>query len=454
MGAYLRLFERRIEKVLERDKSKGVRERPGWEATSNGGYQGLDPSKDRRALIPPLGLREYWYPALPDNKVGRKPAFWMMLGDELVFFRNKQGEVVALSDVCPHRGASLSEGDCFYHGFVSCPYHGATYDGDGECVAFITEGPDSKMVGNLRVRVYPTRTLRGWVFVWMGEGEPAPIEEDVPPEFFESKGQTMVFTTYSYWHANWMVAVENHKDPHNTFYVHRNSWIQLRSAAGFRPTPLGPRPKVVNGRSLAGDERGNANYYADENGKGSYQLYFPGVDGVWPLHRLRRLWGWMFQLAIRRWQRYQTPEEWDMCNHLPAIVRSRVGGHGVYTRWAVPVTANLSRIVYMHGMRPKSALGRLWERIAWVTYYNWMVNFNFSGQDNAAAAPVRYWTPEHLSSTDSFLVFWRKLVADGSRDALRRRRGPDRDASGQETPAEESSYEHQREVGMTAGARQ
>src|SRR5436309_2803888 len=177
MGAYLRFFEKRIERELEQNKSKGVWEGPtdGQLARSNGTSAGLDTVKDRRALIPPLGLREYWYPALPANKVGKKPIYWVMLGDELVFFRDTQGQVAALSDVCPHRGASLAEGDCFYHGFVSCPYHGATFDGKGDCVAFITEGPDSRMVGNLRVRRYPTRELRGWVFVWMGEGEPAPI---------------------------------------------------------------------------------------------------------------------------------------------------------------------------------------------------------------------------------------------------------------------------------------
>ena len=40
---------------------------------------------------------------------------------------------------------------------------------------FITEGPDSRMVGRLKARKFPTRTLKGVVFVWMGEGEPAPI---------------------------------------------------------------------------------------------------------------------------------------------------------------------------------------------------------------------------------------------------------------------------------------
>lgn len=449
MGTYFRFFEDRIEKQLCAHKAKGVLGPPvEMRVGSNGrDFQGLDPARDRRALVPRLGLREYWYPALPAKKVGRKPVYWLMLGEELAFFRDKEGNVVALSDVCPHRGASLSEGDCFYRGFVTCPYHGATYNGRGECVAFITEGPESKMVGKLNVRSYPTRTLRDWVFVWMGQGEPAPIEEDVAPELFEPEGKTMVFSTYTYWHSNWMIAVENHKDPHNTFFVHRNSVTQLRSAGGFRPTPLGPRSKIVNGRSLVGDEEGNSRYYS-RDGKSSYHLYFPGVDGVWPLHQWRRLWGWFFRLFRGRRTRYEAPAEWENCNHLPSIVRSGVGGHGVYTRQAVPVTANLSRIVYFDCMRPQNWWGRLWERIAWVTYYNWLVNYNFSGQDNGASAPVRYWTPEYLSSTDSFLIAWRKLVTEGSRDALRRKAAGESQPTATETPAEEASYQRQSELGL------
>ena len=108
---------------------------------------------DRRSLIPALGLREYWYPALPAGDVGwKKPVGLKILGTDLVLFRDKGGEVQALWDYCPHRGVMLSWGDCFWKGYLSCPYHGATYDGDGECVEFITEGPDSKMVGRLKAR--------------------------------------------------------------------------------------------------------------------------------------------------------------------------------------------------------------------------------------------------------------------------------------------------------------
>ena len=117
--------------------------------------QPSDPD-DRRSLIPAKGLREYWYPALPDKAIGwKKPVGLKMLGEDLVFFRGKDGQVKALWDYCPHRGAYLSWGDCFWKGTVSCPYHGATFDGSGECVEFITEGPDSKMVG--RVQAKPDR---------------------------------------------------------------------------------------------------------------------------------------------------------------------------------------------------------------------------------------------------------------------------------------------------------
>jgi len=69
-------------------------------------------SGDIRPLIPKLGLREYWYPAIAASKIGhRKPVKVSMLGDDLCLFRGAEGAVVAIQDVCPHRGARLSEGD-------------------------------------------------------------------------------------------------------------------------------------------------------------------------------------------------------------------------------------------------------------------------------------------------------------------------------------------------------
>ena len=48
---------------------------------------------DRRELAPASGLREFWYPALLDEKVGKKPVRLRMLDEELCFFRDDKGKV-------------------------------------------------------------------------------------------------------------------------------------------------------------------------------------------------------------------------------------------------------------------------------------------------------------------------------------------------------------------------
>jgi len=372
-------------------------------------------SDDVRSLIPPLGLREYWYPALPAKGVGRKkPVAVRLLGTDLVLFRDKEGEVRALWDYCPHRGVYLSWGRCYWKGYLSCPYHGATFDGNGECVEFITEGPDSRMVGRLRARAYPTQTLKGIVFVWMGEGKPVPIEEDVPPEFFEDK--TLLLGAWRYWHVNWMIAVENTHDAHNCFYVHRNSFrVGKRTDGGRARTPMGYRAKIINNKIAQVIWGGPENYYA-RDGKVPFQMYYPRVGGYWPRTRWRLLWGRFFDWHIKRKRRlhprFQTPEEWEG-QRLPGMVRNNHWDH-MYTRWCIPVDENLTRVLYVRTARPSGFMAKLLELLFW-PLHNWEIHFNFSDQDYDAMRSVRYQYPEFLSSTDAFMVRFRRLIVQHGR---------------------------------------
>src|SRR5438067_2428494 len=175
---------------------------------------------DLRRLIPDLGLREFWYPAIRDKDVKKKPVYRKMMGDDLCFFRGKSGQVAALANACPHRGAMLAKGDCVFQGTVTCFYHGFTFDEHGECVAAIGEGPESPMPGQLRARVYPTTTHKGMVFVWMGRGEPKPLQECIPEEFFDDEALVLQWTTV--WPCNWRPGLENVGDAHFR-YLHRNS---------------------------------------------------------------------------------------------------------------------------------------------------------------------------------------------------------------------------------------
>jgi phenylpropionate dioxygenase-like ring-hydroxylating dioxygenase large terminal subunit len=342
-----------------------------------------------------------------------------LLGEDITLFRDKNGEVQALWDYCPHRGVYLSWGECFWKGYLSCAYHGATFDGDGECVEFITEGPDSKMVGQLRAKKFPTVTLKGLVFVWMGEGEPVPPEQDIPPELFED-GATVVLNTMRYWNCNWMISLENTTDAHNRFYVHRNSFLQLRSRTAGRPrTPLGSRSTIINGTTAVSETASGERFYL-EDGKLPYQMFYPRVGAYWPLHRYRLLWTWLFEI-IDRWnqnkQPFETPLEWNGMR-LPSMQRLHfsTSGPGVmYTRWCVPVEENLTRVVYLRSARVKTRLGRFYERLAFRLYRNWLGHYNFSDQDYDAMRSVRYQYPEYLSSTDAHVIAERRLVTGHAR---------------------------------------
>jgi phenylpropionate dioxygenase-like ring-hydroxylating dioxygenase large terminal subunit len=413
----------------------------GYESTAQGTHpvgkalpfrQPADPN-DIRSKIPALGHREYWYPALPDKDVAKDPKVLRMLGDDLVFFRGKDGQVKALLNVCPHRGALLSLGDCHFEGFLSCCYHGATFDGDGNCVAMLTEGPDSKAVGQMKAWAFPTVTLKGIVFVWMGQGDPVDPREDIPPEMFDEP-HTIVRWSCQVIPCNWILVLENTLDAHNAFYVHRNCVQVLRSRMGGRPrTPLGYRTKIVNnktadygsGAGIAPTER----YYFDEEGKLPYQMYYPGVDAVWPLSRWRLLWTWYFEKQQARqratWaggrqnsRGEREADDWQG-TRLPSISAKGTGGSTKYRshRWAVPVERDMTRIVYVNIERyaeAPSLTTRIYKGFTWPVR-NWNHNFNFRWADVDAERTSRYDAPEYLTPTDSTVVVIRKVLTEYAR---------------------------------------
>jgi phenylpropionate dioxygenase-like ring-hydroxylating dioxygenase large terminal subunit len=385
-------------------------------------------SGDIRPLIPKLGLRNYWYPALGAKRVGRrKPVKVSMCGEDICFFRGKKGNIVAIQDICPHRGARLSEGDCHWKGTVACPYHGWVYDEHGQNVAVLSEGPDSGVCGKpgTEAKVYPTRTLKGVVFVWIGDEEPAPIQEDVPEEFFDPKAY-ILFNDRIMWQTNWEVGLENSMDSHVN-YLHRDNLQALLSSPTFAPRGAtgGHRPVFT----------GNGFRTAAPSGPPvppPPQDVYPELGWKWPKHRFRRLWWWAFQpfFSLTRVPAPETKtERWSGGHRLPGMFRAtgplpnrpnggrpparRGGGgglFGLYTRQTVPVEEWLTRVWYFHYTRPKNALDKVKFNILYFMLYRWLVEYNFSQQDMSVMLRQRYDWPEKLSGTDAEVIQWRKLV--------------------------------------------
>ena len=197
-------------------------------------------SGDIRPLIPTLGLRNYWYPAVADKKIGpRKPMKVSLLGEEICLFRGATGNVVAIQDVCPHRGARLSEGDCHYRGTVACPYHGWVYDSAGRLLD-MKDGkhacyPEAFVAQNHDLVAIPRfESYRGFLFGSLNAAV-APLAEhlgdarigidlvvDQSPD-----GVELLRGTHSYtFNANWKLQIENCVDAYHLTSTHP-SYIEI-----------------------------------------------------------------------------------------------------------------------------------------------------------------------------------------------------------------------------------
>jgi len=122
--------------------------------------------------------RAAWYPVAATRDLRAGPAKAQLLGTPLVIWRGEDG-YGALADICPHRGAPLSEG-CVNKGAIACPYHGWRFDTDGQCVAMpaLAETPP-----RIRAQAFATAEHDGLVFVRMeGSGHgftPPPPQQDI-----------------------------------------------------------------------------------------------------------------------------------------------------------------------------------------------------------------------------------------------------------------------------------
>src|SRR5580692_1484652 len=96
-------------------------------------------------------LRRYWQPVcVADELTEEKPVKKVtVLHEELVIFREKNGEYGCLTLHCAHRGCSLFYG-FIEEGGLRCAYHGWKFAPDGQCLEQPFEPPDSHYKDRVR----------------------------------------------------------------------------------------------------------------------------------------------------------------------------------------------------------------------------------------------------------------------------------------------------------------
>lgn len=163
-------------------------------------------------------LRRYWQPAaLTVELEGERPvAAVRLMGEDLVLFRDNEGELGLIGRQCPHRGADLCYGRREDNG-IRCPFHGWHFDRTGQCVEQPGEPAGSRMHENIRVPSYPVVEKNGVIFAYMGAGDPPPF----PALDCFAAPDTHVFAFKGLWECNWLQAMEVGIDPAHASFLHR-----------------------------------------------------------------------------------------------------------------------------------------------------------------------------------------------------------------------------------------
>ncbi len=169
------------------------------------------------------------------REVGINPNYWYAVGwadqwqpgeiipvvvwqQAIAVYRDTEGQLHALEDVCPHKGVALHKGKvqgCH----LTCSYHGWEFNGSGQCVSipYIT---GSQKLPQAQVRSYPVQER--YNLIWVFPGDPTEATTCQPPDIpeFSQPGWLMVPFTANF-KAHFSIYNENCMDVFHGF-LHEN----------------------------------------------------------------------------------------------------------------------------------------------------------------------------------------------------------------------------------------
>jgi vanillate O-demethylase monooxygenase subunit len=158
-----------------------------------------------------------WYVACTPNEIDDKPLGRKICNESIVFYRGPEGQVAALEDFCPHRGAPLSLGSVC-EGKLVCGYHGLEMGCDGKTIAM----PGQRVRGFPQIRSYPAVERYGFVWVWPGDAAQADPAKIHHLEWAESPEWAYGGGLYHI-HCDYRLMIDNLMDLTHETYVHASS---------------------------------------------------------------------------------------------------------------------------------------------------------------------------------------------------------------------------------------
>ena len=164
-------------------------------------------------------IRNCWYVAAESSVVTQDLTARTLLGEEVLFYRDSDGESVALSNRCPHRSYPLDKGKREGDDVV-CGYHGLRFGPNGFCKNLPGQGGEN---ATFAVRSFPVIEKGGYLWIWMGD--PGRADPELLPDFeWLDHPDWEVCTGYLHVEGSYVHMHENLLDLSHLSYLHASTF--------------------------------------------------------------------------------------------------------------------------------------------------------------------------------------------------------------------------------------
>lgn len=184
-------------------------------------------------------LRRYWQPIALSSDATELPKQIRRFGEELILFRNKNGEAGLVYPRCVHRGSSLLYGRVEQDG-IRCCYHGWKFSNQGVCLDQPAEPGGGRNRQRVRQPWYPVVEKYGAIFAYMGPPDRQPLfpvfsnledlaeDEETHAFYFSSEGEINPFPVDHNWFQFWENTVDHFHVPILHSMISGDQFTQFR----------------------------------------------------------------------------------------------------------------------------------------------------------------------------------------------------------------------------------
>jgi len=124
-------------------------------------------------------IKNCWYVLDWSHEVGQKLKNRMVVNQDIVYFRTKEGTVSVLQNRCAHRCFPLHRSTLHENDTIQCGYHGLTYNSEGKCVQI----PSALNVNPSFISIHKYPVIEQSPMVWVWPGDPEKADPSLIPEY-------------------------------------------------------------------------------------------------------------------------------------------------------------------------------------------------------------------------------------------------------------------------------